>query len=218
VTSPGRRPFRITALRVGTAIWLVAGLLLLANAARGLAGGAARGTGTVRTQPAPPPPRAANGQAAAQTAAYAPSYDARTGREVVMVFIGASFCGAHLQPGFPEAIEQAKLGLRRQAQARGSGFRAVGVSLDWEPDSALVFLRRFGRWDEVSVGGNWVSEAALRYIWSDLPGPASVPQLLVIERQLENGETAVSVQGERLVRRLLGTDQIAAWVKSGAPT
>jgi hypothetical protein len=217
VTSPRLRPFRVTALRVGTAIWLVAGLLLLANAARGLAGGAASGP-AVRPRPAPPPPPAAGRQAAAQAAAYTPSYDARTGREVVMVFIGASFCGAHLQPGFPEAIEQAKLGLRRQAQSRGSGFRAVGVSLDWEPDSALVFLRRFGRWDEVSVGGNWVSEAALRYIWSDLPGPASVPQLLVIERQLENGETAVSVQGERLVRRLLGTDQIAAWVKSGAPT
>ena len=208
------RPLRTTALRVGTAIWLVAGVLLLVNAARALSGDAGRRRAAPRPQAQAAPVQAA---AAQPGAAYTPAYDARTGSEVVMVFIGASFCGAHLQPGFPEAMEQAKLGLRQQARGRGAGFRAVAVSLDWDPDSALVFLRRFGRWDEISVGGNWVSEAAVRYIWSDLPGPASVPQVLVIERQLEN-ESAVAVRGERLVRRLVGTDQIAAWVKSGART
>lgn len=154
--------------------------------------------------------------APATMAAYAPSYTVEQGPEVVLVFIGASFCGAHKRPGFAETVERAKVGLARRTVAQGKQFSAVGISLDWKPTEALAFLERFGSFDQVSLGRNWTNDSALRYIWKDLPGEPVVPQILVIERYVQTAP-AIDIRDERVVKRIAGADQIAAWVEQGAP-
>ena len=148
---------------------------------------------------------------------YKPSYELRSGREVVLVFLGASFCGAHRRPGFPQLVEDAKERVQRQALASGRQFRAHAVSLDWKTDAALDFLKGFGEFDEMSLGGNWVSDGAVRYVWRDMPGDPAVPQVILLERTIDVSKAATEVKDERVLKRVLGTDEIEEWVRAGAP-
>lgn len=195
----------------GTLVWVTAGVVLLSAA--------------LRAHPPEPMPPAPAGKAAADLAAlpaadkavraYVPDAGLRKGKEIVLVLVGAAFCGAQREPGFPQAVEDAKLRVREQARSRGAQFRAVAVSLDWKTDEALAFLEGFGAFDEVTVGSNWLNEGARRYIWRDLPGPAAVPQLLVIEREIEI-EPQVQVRSERVIKRLAGAPPVIEWVRAGA--
>lgn len=164
----------------------------------------------------PERPPAVVAAATPAAAAYVPAYTVKQGPEVVLVFIGASFCGAHKRPGFAAAVERAKVELSRRAAAEGRQFSAVGVSLDWKPAEALAFLENFGSFDQVSLGRNWTNDSALRYVWKDHPGDPVVPQILVIERHVQTAP-AIDVRDERVVKRIAGADAIAAWVEQGAP-
>jgi hypothetical protein len=206
---PGN-PSRVQTLlaRTGTAVWLALGVVLLVLALRGPA-------------PVPSSPPVARSAAlepkadssAADTDAYVPDYEFRSGEELVLVFIGASFCGAQHTPGFPDVVERAKVALAREARARRVQFRAHAVSLDWKPADAIAFLSHFGAFDEISIGSNWLNDGAVRYIWRDLPSEPAVPQFVIIQRRIEG--VAVGVRDERIVRRLLGTEQITRWVNEG---
>jgi hypothetical protein len=201
--------FRPTAARLGTLVWLAAGVVVLAAALR-----------AEPSRAAAPAPAAPPGTRAAAPAPlvrrYTPAYASRTGKELMMVLVGAAFCGAQRKPGFPQQVEDAKLSLQRQAAASGRQFSALAVSLDWKTDDALAFLEHFGEWDQMSVGHNWLNEGAIRYVWRDMPGDPVVPQILVIERDVVKGDEAITVRGERLVKRLQGTAEIEAWIKGGA--
>ncbi|HEX2076151.1 MAG TPA: hypothetical protein VHG08_00530, partial [Longimicrobium sp.] len=144
-----------------------------------------------------------------------PAGSIEAGDEIVLVFIGASFCNAHNVPGFPDVVESAKLKVQAQARARGMRFRAVGVALDWRPADGLAFLARFGEFDEVASGSNWIGDGATKYIWRDLPGDADVPQLLVLRRSIQSGQV-IRVGEDQVVKRVLGTVAIEDWVSAGA--
>ncbi len=197
--------------RTGLLAWLAAGIVLLAAPSWNVAveehGGVANSTPD--TVPGLPPVSSAERR-------YVPDYALRTGDEVIFVLIGASFCLAHRTPGFAQAVEDAKVQVQRQAKAGGRQFRAVGVSLDWKTDEALEFLSAFGEFDEMSVGSNWVNGSAFRYIWNDLPGEPVVPQIVVVQRHLDTSGRAIRVTGERVVRRIRGSEDILAWSRSGA--
>lgn len=188
-------------VRAGTAVWVALGMVLLAAAVRPALAG--------RNPAAAAPP----GERAVR--AYVPDFEFRKGTEVVMVSVGAAFCGAQREPGFPQAVEEAKLRVQEQAKARGAQFRAIAVSLDWKTDEALAFLENFGAFDEIHVGSNWLNDGARRYIWADLPGEPVVPQVIVVEREIET-EPAVQVRGERVVRRIAGAAPVITWVREGA--
>lgn len=209
-TPNGRSRAQALLVRAGTGVWLALGIVLLVLAVRGPA----------RVTASPPAPSSALVEpradaSAAPADAYVPDYEFRSGEELVLVFIGASFCGAQRAPGFPAAVERAKMELAAQARARQVQFRAHAVSLDWKPAEAMAFLSHFGAFDEISIGSNWLNDGAVHYIWRDLPSEPAVPQLVIIQRQIEKGGT-VRVRDERVVRRLLGTEQITRWVNAGA--
>jgi hypothetical protein len=168
-----------------------------------------RAASTAKTSPPAP------AKAEAARPVYEPSGSTESGDEIVLVFIGASFCNAHNLPGFPDVVESAKLRVREHAQARGMRFRAVGVALDWRPADGLAFLARFGEFDEVASGGNWINDGATKYIWRDIPGDADVPQLLVLRRSVHRGE-AIRVGEDKVVKRILGAGDIEKWVAAGA--
>lgn len=201
--------------RTGTAVWLTLGIVLLVVAVRGPqpARGAAPDTGVAVKAFAEPPASTDTSTLAGK--AYVPDFEFRPGEEVVLVFIGASFCGAQREPGFPAVVERAKLAVAAHASEQGLQFRAHAVSLDWKPAEAMDFLRHFGAFDEISIGSNWLNDGAVRYIWRDLPGQPAVPQMVILRRHIETGG-AVRVRDEHVVRRITGTEQIAGWVNAGA--
>lgn len=205
----GSEAFQRGLVRTGTAVWLLAGIALLAATVRAQWPIPSAAASTAKTSP---PARA---KAEAARPVYEPSGSIESGDEIALVFIGASFCNAHNVPGFPDVVESAKLRVREHAQARGMRFRAVGVALDWRAADGLAFLARFGEFDEVASGGNWISDGATRYIWRDIPGDAHVPQLLVLRRSVHRGE-AIRVGEDQVVKRMLGTNAIQEWVSAGA--
>jgi hypothetical protein len=205
----GFEAFQRGLVRTGTAVWLLAGIALLAATVRTQWPIPSAAASTAKTSP----PASAKAEAARPV--YEPSGSIESGDEIVLVFIGASFCNAHNVPGFPEVVEAAKVRIQKHAQERGMTFRAVGVALDWRSADGLAFLARFGEWDEVASGGNWISEAATKYVWRDIPGPADVPQLLVLQRSVQAAQ-AILVGEDRVLKRIPGTNDIQAWVSAGA--
>ncbi|HEX8393520.1 MAG TPA: hypothetical protein VF665_14345 [Longimicrobium sp.] len=195
--------------RAGTAVWLATGVLLLAVVVR------AQWTARVPATRAVTQALAAPASTETALRVYQPGTSLESGEEIVLVFIGASFCNAQNRPGFPAVIENAKLRLQEQAKASGARFRAIGVALDWRASDGIAFLGRFGEFDEVGSGGNWISEGATKYIWRDHPGGADVPQLLVLRRSVQ-ADRAVQIGEDRVVKRIRGANDIEAWVAGGA--
>lgn len=152
---------------------------------------------------------------------YVPAFRAPPGRELAMVFIGSSRCAASNRESLPPAVERLKLLLRDRAAQSGRSFTTLGVARDWDVEAGLAHLRRFGRFDEVSAGRNWLNGGVLHYVWDDLPGQAATPQVVVVERRLVDRRTSEAadgvVQDERLVTRLVGWKEIERWARRGAP-
>ena len=178
----------------------VAGVVLCAGSARAQA---------VPT-PAPPP-------AARESLAYTPRAELPTGRQVVVVYVGMTGCGASRDPELRGAVRRMKPALARQAAARGTALSINGVALDWAPDSGVAYLRGLGAWDEMTVGNNWANLAAERHIWTAPGTPPAIPQVLVYERTVTAGERGLTFTGERRVARFAGVPEITAWVARGAP-
>ena len=140
------------------------------------------------------------------------------GKERVFVFIGASFCGACRDPGLPPVVERAKLLAQRQAAAGHQTFRAIGVSIDWNQPRGLEMLRRFGEFDQITAGGNWLNEEAVKYLWRDVPGRPVVPQVILLERTVRADAGGITVGSEVLRERLVGAIEIRTWVRTHSPS
>jgi hypothetical protein len=198
--------------RAGTVVWLLAGIALLAATVR--TQWPASPASAARTS-APAGAPASLGQREAARSLYRPAAALESGEEIVLVFIGASFCNAHNRAGFPAVVEDAKVRVQEYARARNLHFRAVGVALDWRVADGLAFLARFGEFDEVASGSNWISDGATKYVWREIPGDADVPQVLVLRRSVDVSQ-AVRLGEDRLVKRIHGAVNIEQWVSAGA--
>ena len=153
---------------------------------------------------------------------YSPQYRWKAGTQIVMVYIGASSCGAANDASLPEAIEEMKVTLSAKAEESGYSFAVVGVALDWEVWEGLRYLRKFGAFDEVAAGYRWANAAALKYIYEDIVGVAATPQVVVVERNLQlpnsdSGVTSYAVSDERMMVRKVGLIEISRWVRNGMP-
>jgi hypothetical protein len=139
----------------------------------------------------------------------------KTGDEILLVFIGGSFCNGTKQPGLKEAVAQLNSDLRERVRAQGKTFVSVGVAMDWSVAEGVDFLLSFGQFDELVVGRNWLNSAVVRYVWRDTPGSAALPQLVVVTRHVNVGGSIIDVGSERLLTRKLGADEIIAWARQG---
>lgn len=130
--------------------------------------------------------------------------------EVQLVLIGATFCLGSDSPEFKAAILRVKANAEKILGQRGYAYSSVGVALDWAPSDGVKWLDRFGAFDQVMAGHNWLNEGAVKYIWRDLPGRPSIPALLIVERTVDiTGRIAVGP--ERVLVRKEGGDSIIAF-------
>ncbi len=157
------------------------------------------------------------GPSAATAQRYRPSSADPKGPELIAVYISASWCAGNRAPGLHEAIDTLKLMLQRRAQRAGRQFRAVGVALDWNADSGLAYLKEFGAFDELLVGMNWSNLGAERYIWADSGATPGIPQVLVYEQSVTEGNPRMIFGPSRVLKRVYAGDSIVTWVHRGAP-
>lgn len=158
---------------------------------------------------------------------YEPSYETPRRGELIAVFISTSTCVGNANPDLDKAIRTVKATLAKRSKAAGLGFAAVGVASQWSVADGLKYLldgaspmgkKDFGQWDEVAAGRNWIGMIPSEYVWRDSAGQATVPQLIILERTLQPGQTRIAIGKDRVLQRLNGAVRIVAWAKAGAPT
>jgi hypothetical protein len=148
---------------------------------------------------------------------YTPGTDLPTKPQILAIYFGATSCVPCQTPEFKAALHQMKPLLLQQATATGHAFAMLGVALDWSIREGLAFLEPLREFDEVAVGANWTNLAAVRYIWGDTTATPGLPQIVIVERQLDPGRSGIAVGPEHLVTRLVGAGAIQSWVAQGAP-
>lgn len=163
---------------------------------------------------------AADTPSAARGGPYRPARVTREGTELTLVYIGSSGCVPSNRKDLPGAVERLKLHLRHRASDANRLFTAVGVARDWEVTAGVGHLRKFGSFDEVMAGRNWMNAGVRAYVWEDIPGEATTPQVLLLEREVGDVSAAgiqYGIHSERLVVRKVGADEIVRWARQGAP-
>lgn len=150
--------------------------------------------------------------------AYTPSYSAQSGPELAFVYIGSSGCAFSNRSELPSMIKQLKRRAKKEAESSGRSFAAIGVAKDWVIEDGIDHLDKFGRFDEVMTGRNWLNVGALKYMWDNLPGAPATPQVVVVDRTVEGADASgYGIRDEELVVRKVGTKEIRRWLEQGAP-
>lgn len=160
-------------------------------------------------------PAALAGQGAA--GAYRPSNSNPEGREVVAVLISSSTCIANQNAGFKPAVREMMRRLGFQRDSAKLHLSITGVSTDWQPRVGVSYFEELGQFDELVVGRNWFNSAITRHVWQAEGARPVIPQIILLERTVTQGERGPQITGERVIGRFWGGDEIMAWAARGAP-
>lgn len=152
---------------------------------------------------------------------YTPSWENELGDQLLLVYIGSSTCGACNVEYLPQLVEDLKIMLEEKSQEYAFSFKVVGVSKDWVVNEGLNHLNKFGQFDEISTGSNWLNSAIIKYVWQDFLGDPATPQLVVVKRKMNNigtsGRNLYQVTDEEVILRKIGNREIEQWHKLKAP-
>ena len=153
--------------------------------------------------------------AAAVTASARPNATRIRTHEYVVVYVGVEGVDGAMA-GLADTV---RLAAARRIKGPGEAFKLHGISLDPQVDAGVRDLARVGAFEEISVGGNWTNSAVVRYLGGDFgPDPkASVPQVIVLERDIDDQIASLHVGPEHELARYIGTKEIWDWARQGAP-
>jgi hypothetical protein len=89
--------------------------------------------------------------------------------------------------------------------------------MDKDIEEGLKFIKKYGYWDEISIGNFYNNELALNYLnQTEIPGVPHVMvyrDLLVIKEKL----SIPIIKERKLLVDLVGGTQIASWINEGYP-
>lgn len=147
----------------------------------------------------------------------------KSGHQIVAVVLAASWCVGSQGAGFQRNVAEMQDSLGKKAVRDGESLSMLGVALDWSIPDGVAYLGHLGRFDQIMVGGNWLNEGALRYIWRDSAGVPVLPQVVLLDRWIgianvitararDTSTQALSIDSERVVARMLGPKAISDWV------
>jgi hypothetical protein len=148
---------------------------------------------------------------------HAAANSEQVAHEVIAVYLGAE--GTDAQSGMIAAVQELRVALARQAAATNRRFVLRGVSLEPSTEGGIRHLALLGHFDEISVGGNWTNSSALRYLGTSIgrDSTSAIPQVVLLERDIVEGQATLQVGPEREIGRFIGIAAIANWARRGAP-
>ena len=145
------------------------------------------------------------------------------GRERVAVLISSRDCIGARDPRFKPALRATLRLLAEQARRDSVGFSATGVSIDWEPDSGVVYLAQLADFDQWVVGRNWLNDDVVRFVWEDSAASPVMPQLIVFEREVQpevraqrQPSSGLAFTAPRILQRFVGAGTLTRWVLATA--
>lgn len=149
------------------------------------------------------------------------------GRHLVAYLFTASDCGWSNEPTLMKHLGQIRTLLRSVHHGRFAAITVVGVSLDTDVQVGMDFLSKIAggtiaeTFDEVSIGGSWLNENAVRRIWQSHALTAASPQVLLVERQVDTSaymeDATIGVSDDRILASLSGARDLTAWLQNGVP-
>ncbi len=155
-----------------------------------------------------------------QARMYAPQRSTGDSSELLLVYVGSSTCGPANDEELPLILDRIKMALEKRAGAHGLDFAAIGIAQDWDIRAGVRHLDRAGPFDEIQTGRSWANTGLRRYLWNEIPGEASTPQVIVVfmDRTAPDGSLrAAAAVDERLLMRKVGLEEIQSWQKLGCP-
>jgi hypothetical protein len=101
----------------------------------------------------------------------------------------------------------------------------VAVDIDQDVNDGIQFLAKIGggssgsAFDQVIVGGSWLNEQIVRFVWRDKVARATTPQVILLERGVDTSAfpTAIEVAGDRVIATFSGEREIVSWLARGVP-
>lgn len=133
----------------------------------------------------------------------------------VVYYFGATSCGFCNISENIEKIKKIKIDFSRKHP--DSNIKYVMVCMDKNIEEGLKFIKKYGYWDEISIGNFYNNELALSYLnKTEIPG---VPHVMVYKDLLTKREkmSIPVIEERKLLVDLVGGTQIGSWINDGYP-
>ncbi len=144
--------------------------------------------------------------------------DTNTANERLLIYIGSASCGPSNDKDMPAMVATVRDRVRESAVRDGRRFVTVGIAKDGDVSAGLEHLAKIGPFDEIMSGRSWANIGVMKYVFSDLRGPAATPQVLVVDRSLNNQGVFIEVQQEAVRLRRVGLQELRDWINDAADT
>lgn len=133
--------------------------------------------------------------------------------ELLLVVIVSPTCQWSNSPELPTVIEDIKTRLATRAAAASLSFAVVGLAQSDIAEDGLRFLRRFGRFDELSSGNGWDNTGLVRFMHDKSSVELATPQLVIVERYPGSDEYF----SDSVVGQIMGLENIRRWLETDLP-
>ncbi len=155
----------------------------------------------------------AGSQTVSEGAAEAPQF----GDEIQIVLIVSRTCRSCQSLVEDAVIGEMVRAVQLKAEDRDLKTRLVGIAVDQSWEGSIDFLRSIADFDEVLAGGGWLNTGVVLFGHRDIPGPISVPQIVVIRRNVSRLDDHTIVAPDQLLLRKVGLNELWAWQARGFP-
>jgi len=135
--------------------------------------------------------------------------------ELVLVLIVSSTCDFCADPRLPSMVGEARDSITQLPERVGAGSVMSAVAVDSDVPAGLAFLQRFGSFDEVVAGRGWLSSGLFELVWADHPGPAKVPQVVLLRRSIRMNPKRILGRETEVLHRAVGLEGINRWKEGG---
>ena len=126
---------------------------------------------------------------------YQPSYEYKSGKDLLFIYFGSPFCGYCNSPEMPKMIEKSKFLAKAVADSTSANFTTQGVAISWSPEKGYDHLSKFGNFDELTLGRSRFNSSSLKYIHIDLPSD-EVGKVPLVTREIifKKGEKKIPIK------------------------
>lgn len=149
------------------------------------------------------------------------------GTHLIAFVITASDCGWSSQPRTMRALGSIRERMRSAHGERYAHVGVVGVAIDEEPEAGLRFLSEIGggevrtAFDQIAIGGSWLNEHLVRFVWREGIAEAATPQVIVVERLVDTksylSDYTIRTGDDKVVATPSGSSDILQWLEQGLP-
>ena len=149
------------------------------------------------------------------------------GTHLIAFVITASDCGWSSQTRTMEALGSIRERMQSAHGARYAHVGVVGVAIDEEPETGLTFLSEIAggkvrtAFDQIAIGGSWLNEHLVRFVWREGIAEAATPQVILVERPVDTksylSDYTIRTGDDKVVATLSGSSAILQWLVEGLP-